>query len=136
MTGAILHGYWRSTASYRVRIALNLKGVAYDQRTHDLRKGEQRSEAYRALLARTPVVGVYDDHDSGTNDGDRFVRAGMRRRCENTWRCPSSQDKPRAQWAGAAIMRSMLQRRVGQTVGICRLVQPRVGRLIVTDARS
>ena len=49
---AILHGYWRSTASYRVRIALNLKGVAHDQRTHDLRQGAQRSGAYLALNAQ------------------------------------------------------------------------------------
>jgi maleylpyruvate isomerase len=44
-----LHGYWRSTASYRVRIALNLKGVAYDQAPHDLRTGAQRDPAYLAL---------------------------------------------------------------------------------------
>jgi maleylpyruvate isomerase len=44
-----LHGYWRSTASYRVRIALNLKGLAYDQATHDLRTGAQRAPAYLAL---------------------------------------------------------------------------------------
>jgi maleylpyruvate isomerase len=61
MTGAILHGYWRSTTSYRVRIALNLKGVAYDQRTHDLRKGEQRSEAYRALNAQGLVPALEID---------------------------------------------------------------------------
>lgn len=41
-----LHGYWRSTASYRVRIALNLKGVAYDQVTHDLRTGAQRAQPF------------------------------------------------------------------------------------------
>ena len=45
----ILHGYWRSGASYRVRIALNLKGVAYDQAPHDLRQGEQKSADYLAL---------------------------------------------------------------------------------------
>lgn len=45
----MLHGYWRSGTSYRTRIALNLKGVAYEQATHDLRRGEQRSDAYRAL---------------------------------------------------------------------------------------
>jgi maleylpyruvate isomerase len=44
-----LHGYWRSTAAYRVRIALNLKGVAYDQAAHDLRTGAQRDAAYLAL---------------------------------------------------------------------------------------
>jgi len=44
-----LHGYWRSTTAYRVRIALGLKGVAYAQVTHDLRKGAQREAGYRAL---------------------------------------------------------------------------------------
>jgi len=44
-----LHGYWRSTTAYRVRIALALKGVAYAQVTHDLRKGAQREPGYRAL---------------------------------------------------------------------------------------
>ncbi len=44
-----LHGYWRSSAAYRVRIALALKGVAYEQVTHDLRTGEQGADAYRAL---------------------------------------------------------------------------------------
>jgi maleylpyruvate isomerase len=45
----ILHGYWRSGAAYRVRIALALKGLAYDQVTHDLRTGAQQAPDYRAL---------------------------------------------------------------------------------------
>ena len=44
-----LHGYWRSTTSYRVRIALNLKGLRYDQVTHDLRTGAHRADEYRRL---------------------------------------------------------------------------------------
>lgn len=47
--GLVLHGYWRSGTSYRTRIALNLKGVKYDQVTHDLRTGQQRAASYRAL---------------------------------------------------------------------------------------
>lgn len=45
----ILHDYWRSSAAYRVRIGLNLKGVAYTLAGHDLRLGEQSADAYRAL---------------------------------------------------------------------------------------
>lgn len=45
----ILHGYWRSGAAYRVRIALELKGLTYDQQGVDLRTGAQRSEAFVAL---------------------------------------------------------------------------------------
>jgi maleylpyruvate isomerase len=44
-----LHGYWRSTTAYRVRIALAVKGVAYEQVTHDLRTGAQREAGYLAL---------------------------------------------------------------------------------------
>ena len=45
----ILHGYFRSTASWRVRIALNLKGLVAEQVFHHLRKGEQRAREYLAL---------------------------------------------------------------------------------------
>lgn len=45
----ILHGYFRSSAAYRTRIALNVKGVAWEQRDIDLRTGAQRSEAFLKL---------------------------------------------------------------------------------------
>lgn len=45
----ILHGYFRSTASWRVRIALGLKGLEAAQVIHHLRKGEQRAPEYLAL---------------------------------------------------------------------------------------
>lgn len=44
-----LHGYFRSTASWRVRIALGLKGLKAEQVTHHLRKGEQRAPEFLAL---------------------------------------------------------------------------------------
>ncbi|WP_069336629.1 maleylacetoacetate isomerase [Sphingobium yanoikuyae] len=45
----LLHGYFRSTASYRVRIALNLKGVSYEDAFHHLRRGEQNAPEYLKL---------------------------------------------------------------------------------------
>lgn len=49
MTRPVLHGYFRSSASWRVRIALNLKGVEYESRSVHLRAGDQRSEAFLAF---------------------------------------------------------------------------------------
>jgi maleylpyruvate isomerase len=47
-----LYTYFRSSAAYRVRIALNLKGIAYDAvPVHLLRNGgEQLGDAYRASI--------------------------------------------------------------------------------------
>ena len=45
----VLHGYWRSGTSYRTRIALNLKGLAYEQRPVDLRTGAHRDPEYLRL---------------------------------------------------------------------------------------
>jgi maleylacetoacetate isomerase len=49
MSRPILYDYFRSSAAYRVRIALHLKGVDYESRQIDLREGAQRSDAYRSL---------------------------------------------------------------------------------------
>ena len=49
MTRAVLHDYHRSSAAYRVRIALNLKGVDYESRPVNLLEGAQKSDEYRAL---------------------------------------------------------------------------------------
>ena len=58
-----LHGYWRAGAPYRVRIALNLKGLAYDYVSVDLAHGEQQQPAYRALNPQglTPALVVDND---------------------------------------------------------------------------
>jgi maleylacetoacetate isomerase/maleylpyruvate isomerase len=44
-----LHSYWRASAPFRVRIGLNLKGLAYDIVPVNLVEGEQASGAYVAL---------------------------------------------------------------------------------------
>jgi maleylacetoacetate isomerase len=47
----LLYGYWRSSSAYRVRIALNLKGLEYEQSPVNLVRGggEQKSAGYRAI---------------------------------------------------------------------------------------
>lgn len=49
MNDIVLHNYFRSSTSFRVRVALNLKGLDYDYKSWHLRKGEQRSESFLAL---------------------------------------------------------------------------------------
>lgn len=58
-----LHSAWRASAPYRLRIALNLKGLAYDIVPVDLVANEQGGEAYRALnpQALVPTLEV-DGH--------------------------------------------------------------------------
>ena len=49
MSRIILYDYYRSSACYRVRIALNLKGIEYEKRLVNLLESEQRSDDYRSL---------------------------------------------------------------------------------------
>ena len=91
----VLHDYWRSSAAYRVRICLNLKGVRYDSVPVNLVAGEQAAAANRALnpqgLVPTLVVdgrplvqslAIVDWLDANFDDPpmvskDPFVRAGQ-----------------------------------------------------------
>ena len=50
-----LHSAWRASAPYRVRIGLNLKGIAYEVVPVDLVAGQQKSEAYHAVNAQDLV---------------------------------------------------------------------------------
>ncbi|MGM8061818.1 maleylacetoacetate isomerase [Vogesella indigofera] len=59
--GRTLYGYFRSSAAYRVRIALNLKGLAYAQAPVSLLRGEQRSADYLALNPQGLVPALLDN---------------------------------------------------------------------------
>lgn len=60
----VLYGYWRSSAAYRVRIALNLKGVAVESRSVHLARdgGEQHTAAFR-MLNPQGLVPLFVDSD-------------------------------------------------------------------------
>lgn len=60
----LLYGYWRSSASYRVRIALNLKGLDYQHQSVHLAKGEQHSEAFKQLNPQS-LIPLYLEKSNG-----------------------------------------------------------------------
>lgn len=57
-----LHGYWRSSASYRVRIALALKGIDVNHHAVNLKEGEQLNPDHRDLNAQ-PFVPILELED-------------------------------------------------------------------------
>ncbi|WP_203294082.1 maleylacetoacetate isomerase [Maricaulis parjimensis] len=78
-----LYGYWRSSAAYRLRIALNMKGVAYDQITVNLKEGEQNGEAWRAIQPQglVPVL---------KHEGETFLQSpAILEWIDETWPDPA-----------------------------------------------
>ena len=101
-----LHGYFRSSAAYRVRIALNLKGLTAQHLPHHLRKGEQSAPAYLTINPQGLVPTLEGDaqvtvpagsscgrrlrlRGAGLGGGDLYavvkivVNAGL---CQEKWR--------------------------------------------------
>jgi maleylpyruvate isomerase len=61
-----LYSYFRSSAAYRVRIALNLKGLAYEYLPINLRQGEQRAAPFRSINAQELVPALADERGTFT----------------------------------------------------------------------
>jgi maleylpyruvate isomerase len=75
----ILHGYWRSGPSYRVRIGLNLKGLSYETRPVNLLDKAHRGEAYLALNPQGLVPSLQVD------DGILTQSSAILEWVEETW---------------------------------------------------
>jgi maleylacetoacetate isomerase len=56
-----MYGFWRSAASFRVRIALNLKGLAYQETMVDIDVGDQYTPGYKAINPQSAVPSLCVD---------------------------------------------------------------------------
>lgn len=56
----MMYGNWRSAAAFRVRIALNLKGIPYEERFIDLDAGDQHTPEFRAINPQGAVPAFFD----------------------------------------------------------------------------
>ncbi|HEU0033825.1 MAG TPA: maleylacetoacetate isomerase [Kofleriaceae bacterium] len=65
----VLHNYWRSSASHRVRIGLALKNLEYEYVAVNIVQGAQRSDEYlrRNPMAQVPTLEIHED------DGNVFA---------------------------------------------------------------
>jgi len=55
-----LYGFWRSLAAFRVRAALNMKGISFEETTVDLTKGEQFADGYKAVNPQSVLPALID----------------------------------------------------------------------------
>ena len=117
----VLYGYWRSLATYRVRIALNLKGIAYTETDVDLGKGAQHSPEYHALNPQNALP-LFD------HDGVRVTQSSaIMEYIEKTW--PQTPLLP-SERAGRARVRSLAQITIAD---VHPLIVPRVRELLERD---
>ena len=114
----VLYGYWRSLATYRVRAALNLKGIAYMERVIDLGNGEHLQPAYLALNPQGALPLL--DHD-----GLRLTQSlAIMEYMEEVWpKVPLLPADP----AGRARVRSLAQVTIAD---VHPLITPRVRELL------
>src|SRR5689334_13183221 len=58
-----VYGFWRSIATFRVRVALRLKGLPFEETSVDILSGEQFKPEYAALNAERVVpTFIHDGH--------------------------------------------------------------------------
>jgi glutathione S-transferase len=56
-----LYSYWRTSATYRVRVALNLKGIAATEINVNLDTGEQRSDSFLQINPMGAIPALIDN---------------------------------------------------------------------------
>ena len=98
-----MYGFWRSLASFRVRIALNMKGVAYEEPVIDLLKGDQHGAEYKKVNPQ----GVIPSLDMGDGGNVLFQSLAILEYLDETYPTPPlmpATPRARARVRGLALI--------------------------------
>lgn len=120
-----LYGYWRTSATYRVRVAFNLKGVKPRETNVDLDAGEQLGEAFRRVNPLGAIPALID-HGPGQSPVPLTQSLAILEFLDETW--PQPPLLP-ADAHGRARVRSLAQMIAADTHP---LVTPRVRKYLTT----
>ncbi len=118
-----IYGFWRSQATFRVRIALRVKGVAYREIPVDLDKGEQFAPAFRAINPQGALPALIDEGEAPLTQSSALLEY-----VEERW--PEPALLPR-DLAGRARVRSLAAVAVSDTHP---LIVPRVRAYLADQA--
>ena len=122
-----LFSFWRTSATYRVRVAFNLKGVAPQERNVNLDAGEQRSEAFLKINPMGAIPALVD-HDSGHSSAPLTQSLAILEFLEETFPTPALLP---AEAHGRARVRSLAAVLAADTHP---LITPRVKKYLTTSA--
>jgi maleylacetoacetate isomerase len=120
-----LYAYWRTSATYRVRVALNAKGIKARETNVDIDAGEQHAEAFRRI---NPLGGIpaLVDHAEGQSHVPMTQSLAILEFLDETW--PNPPLLP-ADAHGRARVRSLAQMLASDTHP---LITPRVRKYLTT----
>ncbi len=123
-----LFSYWRTSATYRVRVAFNLKGVAVQERNVDIDAGEQRSPEFLKINPMAAIPALID-HGDGQSAAPLTQSLAILEFIEETIPTPALLP---ADPHGRARVRSLAQM---AAVDAHPLITPRVKKYLTTEGR-
>ena len=127
-----LHAYWRTSATYRVRVALNLKGLKAHEEMVDIDKAEQRSAAYLKINPLGAIPAMIDREAPKVGGKDAAVLTQSLAILEYLDEVQPSPPLLPKDPSGRARVRSLAAMLAGDTHP---LITPRVKKYLVANAK-